>query len=395
MQTLIFSRLFPTLCTRRCRWLNVDLGAQYNNFVKRYPTQADMVDTRNQMALEQYALDMAKEEDVTNKSFGVTATTTTTTTAAADTMHENESKDASKENKDIDFYTYGGFGEDRTHLWSEMYKPPISDNKAADALTTLTPDPSTLPVVNTSPSLSSPLPEKPEPEPEPSSTVTSISFPPLPTTPISTMTKAPAPAPTAICTRPEHKNEEDKEKNNLEAHSVYQLIHIGVDFNHLKVGMPVASLVDGVAAHSWHDPLLSNGWGGRFTIAWNKDTSMYLSTSITSTTSTTIQTTSTSTSTSSQEHDEQKSHTHYLLYGHLDPTRLIAVGTHVKKGDIIGYVGEPEQNGGWFPHLHVQYMTRQFVEPYLTTPLGWEDLDGYSKDGKIPDGVLNPLKLLS
>lgn len=48
----------------------------------------------------------------------------------------------------------------------------------------------------------------------------------------------------------------------------------------------------------------------------------------------------------------------YSLYGHLSPSRWkLATGTEVKKGDLVAYLGDPDENGGSVenpldPHLH-------------------------------------------
>ena len=46
----------------------------------------------------------------------------------------------------------------------------------------------------------------------------------------------------------------------------------------------------------------------------------------------------------------------YTLYGHLalKTLDLLEAGQTVKAGDLIGYIGEPEINVGWAPHLHFQ-----------------------------------------
>ena len=48
----------------------------------------------------------------------------------------------------------------------------------------------------------------------------------------------------------------------------------------------------------------------------------------------------------------------YTLHGHLSVASLdtYKVGDLVKKGDCIGYLGTPEENGDWAPHLHFQLM---------------------------------------
>ncbi len=50
--------------------------------------------------------------------------------------------------------------------------------------------------------------------------------------------------------------------------------------------------------------------------------------------------------------------TFYTLYGHLSQSSLTTVrtGQQLKKGDLIGSIGKPEENGNWVPHLHFQVM---------------------------------------
>lgn len=56
-----------------------------------------------------------------------------------------------------------------------------------------------------------------------------------------------------------------------------------------------------------------------------------------------------------------KSHVNYnrfwALYGHLDAStiNLNTVGKHIKKGDVLGHLGDVHENGGWsIPHVHFQ-----------------------------------------
>jgi 4-aminobutyrate aminotransferase-like enzyme/Ser/Thr protein kinase RdoA (MazF antagonist) len=48
----------------------------------------------------------------------------------------------------------------------------------------------------------------------------------------------------------------------------------------------------------------------------------------------------------------------FTLYGHLSVESTIKqkLGTKLKKGDCIGVLGTPEENGNWAPHLHFQLM---------------------------------------
>lgn len=48
----------------------------------------------------------------------------------------------------------------------------------------------------------------------------------------------------------------------------------------------------------------------------------------------------------------------YLVLGHLAPYLLPGPeGVEIEKGWVIGQVGAPVENGGWYPHLHVQCCT--------------------------------------
>lgn len=46
----------------------------------------------------------------------------------------------------------------------------------------------------------------------------------------------------------------------------------------------------------------------------------------------------------------------YTLYGHLtrETLALHKKGNQLKAGELIGYIGKPEENGNWAPHLHFQ-----------------------------------------
>lgn len=51
-----------------------------------------------------------------------------------------------------------------------------------------------------------------------------------------------------------------------------------------------------------------------------------------------------------------KSQDYHILFGHLSPSylKLLAGLKNVKKGQLIGHIGEKNTNGGWTPHLHLQ-----------------------------------------
>lgn len=49
----------------------------------------------------------------------------------------------------------------------------------------------------------------------------------------------------------------------------------------------------------------------------------------------------------------------YTLYGHLSRTSLenLRVGQMIEKGELVGFVGAKNENGGWNPHLHFQIIS--------------------------------------
>lgn len=46
----------------------------------------------------------------------------------------------------------------------------------------------------------------------------------------------------------------------------------------------------------------------------------------------------------------------YALYGHLSRASLgfSPVGRRVEAGEVLGWLGSPDENGGWPPHVHLQ-----------------------------------------
>ena len=48
----------------------------------------------------------------------------------------------------------------------------------------------------------------------------------------------------------------------------------------------------------------------------------------------------------------------FTLYGHLSIASITGkkIGQKIRKGDCIGYLGHPKENGNWAPHLHFQVM---------------------------------------
>jgi len=51
----------------------------------------------------------------------------------------------------------------------------------------------------------------------------------------------------------------------------------------------------------------------------------------------------------------------YALYGHLSRASLAhsPVGRRLRSGEVLGWLGEPAENGGWPPHCHLQLCWRR------------------------------------
>lgn len=67
-----------------------------------------------------------------------------------------------------------------------------------------------------------------------------------------------------------------------------------------------------------------------------------------------------------------------LIYAHLAPGPDCAVGTTLVEGQEFARIGQPANNGYWFPHLHLQALSQEADEYYLSGGR-LEELDGYGK----------------
>jgi murein DD-endopeptidase MepM/ murein hydrolase activator NlpD len=81
----------------------------------------------------------------------------------------------------------------------------------------------------------------------------------------------------------------------------------------------------------------------------------------------------------------------YVIYGHLDKKLFVSLGQKYRKGDKIGRIGGPNQNGHYFPHLHVQVMDRIFSKKYKR----FFDVEGYSpRDSKMINHIYDIMEFL-
>lgn len=66
-----------------------------------------------------------------------------------------------------------------------------------------------------------------------------------------------------------------------------------------------------------------------------------------------------------------------LIYAHLSAKVLCKLGDTLTPGTVIGYVGDPSQNGFWYPHTHVQAMRMDRYREFKKKP---NELDGYGAE---------------
>lgn len=67
----------------------------------------------------------------------------------------------------------------------------------------------------------------------------------------------------------------------------------------------------------------------------------------------------------------------FALYGHLSKKSLALneVGTVVEAGDLIGWLGNSNENGNWPPHLHYQISTKDPGEADMPGVVAEEEVD--------------------
>jgi len=73
----------------------------------------------------------------------------------------------------------------------------------------------------------------------------------------------------------------------------------------------------------------------------------------------------------------------YYLMGHLAHAHLPEPGEALARGAPVGFIGEPHENGVWFPHLHLQCFDQVLYDRYAPV---LDDMDGYGPN----DEAVNP-----
>jgi len=127
-------------------------------------------------------------------------------------------------------------------------------------------------------------------------------------------------------------------------------IHLGIDLN-VPAGTTVLAPVSGEVMHAVPCRALGGGWGGWFVL----------------------------------RADAPDGGAEYVLLGHLAHAGLPQPGARIARGTPVGVIGTPHENGGWYPHLHLQALSREAWEAVEHAPDAL--LDGYG----YPDADLSRL----
>lgn len=83
----------------------------------------------------------------------------------------------------------------------------------------------------------------------------------------------------------------------------------------------------------------------------------------------------------------------YALYGHLSAalTENKKIGQRVQGGEVIGFIGDKHENGGWNPHLHLQLSLKEPQVCDMPGAVSAEDLAEALKIYLDPQLVLGKL----
>ena len=86
-------------------------------------------------------------------------------------------------------------------------------------------------------------------------------------------------------------------------------------------------------------------------------------------------------------------HTIWALYGHLsaDSIQGKQVGQKVTRGEVIGWMGDEHENGGWEPHLHFQLSLEEPETHDMPGVVSPEDRDWALQKYPDPRLVLGPI----
>jgi len=83
----------------------------------------------------------------------------------------------------------------------------------------------------------------------------------------------------------------------------------------------------------------------------------------------------------------------YVLLGHLSAASLqrSPVGRRFRRGEVLGWLGDHDENGGWPPHVHVQLSRARPLEPDLPGAVALSDREAALRLYPDPRRVLGPI----
>lgn len=83
----------------------------------------------------------------------------------------------------------------------------------------------------------------------------------------------------------------------------------------------------------------------------------------------------------------------WVLWGHLSAASLARspVGRRFQPGEVLAWLGEPSENGGWPPHLHVQLSIERPATHDLPGAVAREDREEGLRLYPDPRRILGPL----
>jgi glycosyltransferase involved in cell wall biosynthesis len=126
-------------------------------------------------------------------------------------------------------------------------------------------------------------------------------------------------------------------------HEPGHTIHLGIDFN-VPAGTPAFLPIGASLIEATYDKDQNGGWGGK--LVFRNATDMF-------------------------------------LMGHLED--IVTRVTIYRPGSVVGWVAPSSRNGGWYPHLHLQCLTKYE-----------KNVDGYAKAAAdLRDRFPDPRNLLS
>jgi murein DD-endopeptidase MepM/ murein hydrolase activator NlpD len=86
----------------------------------------------------------------------------------------------------------------------------------------------------------------------------------------------------------------------------------------------------------------------------------------------------------------------HFLYAHLSHKEMrVSEKQRLTAGEIVGKLGTPEENGGWYEHLHVQAITQEAWDKFQGNLYAFDGYGQLHKDEKEHSFFPNPMPLIT